>query len=93
MTSGKVFDTRKGSKGHNTNKASDEKRHVKNRVAEKNSLWADGRKFLTVVVDEAHEFRNLTANFYSLLEVTKSAHVPLLLTATPLYTSPKVRFI
>ncbi|KAG0693518.1 hypothetical protein DFH29DRAFT_1007225 [Suillus ampliporus] len=46
-------------------------------------------KFLTVAVDEAHEFRNFTANTYAVLEVLNVASVVLLLTATPLYTSPK----
>jgi superfamily II DNA or RNA helicase len=88
-TSAKAFDVRKGKKGRNTSKPLDAKRHVRNRALEKTYMWFE-REFLTVVVDEAHEFRNLSANSYALLELTKASNVRLLLTATPLYTGPKV---
>lgn len=88
-TSGKVFDTRKGVAGHNSNKASDDMRSVKLRKQATKCLWA-GRKFLTVSVDEVHDMRNLKAQFYATLEVTKASHVKLLASGTPLYTGPMV---
>lgn len=88
-TSGKAFDIRTGKAGKNTGKAADAQRHIKSRALTKTCIWFE-QKFLTCVVDEGHVFRNPTANFYALLELTKAALVPLLCTATPLYTSPKV---
>ncbi|KAG2124639.1 hypothetical protein DEU56DRAFT_916989 [Suillus clintonianus] len=87
-TSGKAFDVRKGKAGKNTGKAADAQRHIKSQVLTKTCIWFE-QKFLTCVVDEAHVFRNPTANFYALLELTKAVLVSLLPTATPLYTSPK----
>ncbi|KAG2337010.1 hypothetical protein BDR05DRAFT_952938 [Suillus weaverae] len=86
-TSGKVFDTRKGVAGHNSNKASDDARSVKQHKQAAKCLWA-GRKFLTVSIDEVHEMHNLTAGFYATLEVTKASIVKLLASGTPLYTGP-----
>ena len=43
-----------------------------------------------VTIDEAHEFHNTSANWYVVLELTKSSRLPLLLTTTPLFTSPLV---
>ncbi|KAJ8586214.1 hypothetical protein M405DRAFT_864785 [Rhizopogon salebrosus TDB-379] len=87
-TAGKCFDTRKGRAGGNAKKASDDKRKVRNPPLEKSCLWSK-HDFLTVVVDEAHEFRNINGNFYAILEVCKRAVVKIAMTATPLYTSPK----
>ncbi|KAG2111479.1 hypothetical protein DEU56DRAFT_919984 [Suillus clintonianus] len=87
-TSGKVFDTRKGVPGHNSNKASDDMRSLKLRKQAAKCLWAR-QKFLTASVDEVHDMRNLTAGFYATLEVMKAAIVKLLSTGTPLYTGPK----
>ncbi|KAF8431211.1 hypothetical protein L210DRAFT_934667 [Boletus edulis BED1] len=49
----------------------------------------DIREGLRLVIDEAHEFRNASANWYVVLELTRAARLPLLLTATPLFTSPQ----
>ncbi|KAG1784565.1 P-loop containing nucleoside triphosphate hydrolase protein [Suillus plorans] len=87
-TSGKAFDVRKGKASKNTGKATDAQRRIKSPALMKTCIWFE-QKFLTCVVDEGHVFRNLTANFYALLELTKAALVSLLCTATPLYTSPK----
>ncbi|KAH0834614.1 P-loop containing nucleoside triphosphate hydrolase protein [Lanmaoa asiatica] len=57
-------------------------------VLYKKLISAD-RKFSIAIIDEAHEFRNASANWYAALELMKSARLPLLLTATPLFTSPQ----
>jgi hypothetical protein len=88
-TSGKVFDMRKGTAGHNSGKSSDDARSIKLCGQAAKCLWAD-RQFLTVSIDEAHEMRNLNSNFYATLEITKVAIIKLLSSGTPLYTSPKV---
>lgn len=75
--------------GRNANKAIDDQRHIKLPLLFKNFISMD-RAFSTVIIDEAHEFRNTGANWYVALELTKSARLPLLLTATPLFTSPQV---
>ncbi|KAG9308933.1 P-loop containing nucleoside triphosphate hydrolase protein [Chiua virens] len=87
-TFGRAFDVRRGRGGKNANKATDEQRHIKLPLLHQKFISRD-RTFTTVVVDEAHEFRNATANWYVVLELTKSARLPLLLTATPLFTSPQ----
>ncbi|KAG0693276.1 hypothetical protein DFH29DRAFT_1007449 [Suillus ampliporus] len=87
-TSGRAFDIRKGKKGHNSGKALDEKRSVKNRTLEKKCIWHQ-QEFLTTTVDEGHEFRNPSSNYYSLLEIERVTHLRMVTTATPLYTSPK----
>ncbi|KAG2355244.1 hypothetical protein BDR07DRAFT_1493393 [Suillus spraguei] len=51
LTSRKVFDTRKGVAGHNSNKASNDMCSLKLRKQAAKCLWA-GQKFLTVSVDE-----------------------------------------
>jgi hypothetical protein len=89
-TSGKVFDTRKGTAGHNSGKASDATRSIKLRGQAAKCLWSCCR-FLTMSTDEVHEMRNLSSNFYATLEISKVSIVKLLLSGTPLYTSPKVR--
>ncbi|KAH0826063.1 hypothetical protein J3R83DRAFT_5787 [Lanmaoa asiatica] len=90
MTSfGRAFDLRRHRGGKNANKATDEQRHIKLPVLYKKLISAD-RKFSIAIIDEAHEFRNASANWYAALELMKSARLPLLLTATPLFTSPQV---
>ncbi|KAG2122464.1 P-loop containing nucleoside triphosphate hydrolase protein [Suillus bovinus] len=86
-TLGKVFDTRKGLAGHNSHKASDETRSIRQRKQASKCLWA-GREFLSISIDEVHEMRNLTAGFYATLEVTKASVIKLLASGTPLYTGP-----
>lgn len=73
----------------NTNKVTDNQWHIKLPLLYKKFISND-RTFNTVIVDEAHEFHNTSANWYVVLELTKSTRLPLLLTATPLFTSPKV---
>ncbi|KIJ64987.1 hypothetical protein HYDPIDRAFT_28327 [Hydnomerulius pinastri MD-312] len=87
-TSGRVFRLSKGARGGNAGKAVDESRDIRSPERAAECIWAS-RDFLTCVVDEAHEFRNIGGAFYALLEVTKASRIPLLLTATPLYTGPK----
>ncbi|KAG2361110.1 P-loop containing nucleoside triphosphate hydrolase protein [Suillus spraguei] len=87
LTSGKVFDTHKGVAGHNSNKVSDDTRSLKLRKQAAKCLWV-GQKFLTVSVDEVHDMRNLTAQFYATLEVTRASIVKLLASGTPLYMGP-----
>lgn len=88
-TFGRAFDMRRQRGGRNANKATDEQRHIKLPVLYKKFISMD-RAFSTVIIDEAHEFRNTSANWYATLELTKSGRLPMLLTATPLFTSPQV---
>ena len=88
-TFGKAFDVRRNRGGKNANKATDDQRHIRLPVLYKKFI-SNNRTFSTVTVDEAHEFRNTSANWYVVLELTKSSRLPLLLTATPLFTSPLV---
>lgn len=88
-TFGRAFDLSRKRGGRNANKAIDEQRHIKLPVLYK-KIISTGRSFSTVVIDEAHEFRNTGANWYAVLELTTSARLPMLLTATPLFTSPRV---
>ena len=70
-------------------KATDEQQHIKLPVLYKKFIskkWS----FTTIVIDEAHKFHNTSANWYAVLELTKSARLPLLLAATPLFTLPWV---
>ncbi|KAG2136443.1 hypothetical protein DEU56DRAFT_756348 [Suillus clintonianus] len=85
---GKVFDLRKGKAGHNLKKASDDKRHVKNSQLEHTCLWHK-RNFALSALDEGHDYRNQTAGWYAILEVMKVSGLRMVLTATPLFTSPK----
>ncbi|KAG2063203.1 hypothetical protein BDR04DRAFT_1164116, partial [Suillus decipiens] len=87
-TQGKAFDLRKGKSGHNSRKASDEKRHLKGERFEKLCMWYK-RNFASCTLDEAHDFRNLTGGWYAILEVMKASSLRLISTATPLWTSPK----
>jgi superfamily II DNA or RNA helicase len=48
-------------------------------------------KFLSVIIDEAHEFRNVGPKHSSALEILQNATIRMLMTATPLQTSTKVR--
>ncbi|KAJ3963543.1 P-loop containing nucleoside triphosphate hydrolase protein, partial [Lentinula raphanica] len=48
-----------------------------------------GQSYLTVIIDEAHEFRNVGLKYYGGLTIMKKALIKLVLTATPLLTSPK----
>lgn len=48
------------------------------------------QKYLTVLLDEAHEMRNLGPKYFSALRALKQGGIKLALTATPLLTSPKV---
>lgn len=91
-TAGKVFDVRGGKAGKNSNKASDDKRHVKTARVEKCCPWY-GREFASCTVDEGHDFRNQNAGWYAVLEVMKVSKMRMVSTATPLYTSPKVRAV
>lgn len=88
-TFGRAFDVRRHRGSKNAKKATDEQRHIKLPVLHKKFISKD-RTFTTVTIDETHEFRNTSANWYTVLELTKSARLPLLLTATPLFTSPQV---
>ncbi|KAM6490053.1 P-loop containing nucleoside triphosphate hydrolase protein [Amanita muscaria] len=47
------------------------------------------QRFLTVVIDEAHEMRNMGNKHWATLRILEQATVRLILTATPLLTSPK----
>jgi TATA-binding protein-associated factor len=48
-------------------------------------------KYLSVALDEAHLFRNIGPKHFAALSLLKQAHLRLVLTATPLHTSTKVR--
>lgn len=50
------------------------------------------QRYLTVVIDEMHEMRNLGPRYYSGLRLFKQATVRLGLTGTPLLTAPKVSY-
>ena len=56
--------------------------------AVKNTLFC--LQFLSVTVDEAHEFRNMGPKLLGVLEILKLGTVRMILTATPLQTSTKV---
>lgn len=86
----KAFDMRRQHRGKNANKAIDEQQHIKLPLLYKKFISKD-RSFSTVIIDEAHKFHNTSTNWYAALELTKSRRLPLLLTTTPLYTSPQVR--
>ncbi|KAH7918227.1 hypothetical protein BV22DRAFT_1051878, partial [Leucogyrophana mollusca] len=77
--------------GANKGKAWSEPRKHKQGSASKlgNCLWRPGQNYNVVVCDEAHEFRNIGPAFWALSEVTAIAKLPIMLTATPLWTSPK----
>jgi hypothetical protein len=47
-------------------------------------------RYLTVVIDEVHEMRNLGVKHFSALRIFKQGLLKLALTATPLLTAPKV---
>ncbi|KAF8871323.1 P-loop containing nucleoside triphosphate hydrolase protein [Infundibulicybe gibba] len=47
------------------------------------------QKFLVVIIDEAHEMRNIGTKFHSALRILQQASLKLLLTGTPLLTAPK----
>jgi TATA-binding protein-associated factor len=49
-----------------------------------------GQKYLTITVDEAHNFRNTGPRHSSILLLLNKAEIRLILTATPLQTSTKV---
>jgi TATA-binding protein-associated factor len=51
-----------------------------------------GEKFLTVVIDEAHYMRNKGNKHTAALCLLQQATVRVIMTATPLHTSPKVSF-
>lgn len=48
------------------------------------------RKWLGIIIDEAHNYRTGGADFNYLLPLVRSAHLKVLVTATPLFQSPKV---
>jgi hypothetical protein len=48
------------------------------------------QKFLTVVVDEAHQYRNAGIKHSSILRVLNQASIRLILTATPVHTGIRV---
>jgi superfamily II DNA or RNA helicase len=48
------------------------------------------QRYLTVVIDEVHEMRNLGVKYFSALRIFKQGVLKLALTATPLLTAPKV---
>lgn len=54
----------------------------------KRSLF--GQKYLSVTLDEAHEFRNVGTKHASALLILSLAKIGLIMTATPLQTSTKV---
>ncbi|KAG1736625.1 uncharacterized protein EDB91DRAFT_1083295 [Suillus paluster] len=86
---GKVFDTRQGVAGHNSNKVANKTQHLKLHKQAPNCLWA-GHEFLMASIDEVHEMRNRTASSYVALEVTKASIIKLLSLGTLLYTGPMV---
>uniref|UniRef100_A0A0W0GC69 Uncharacterized protein n=1 Tax=Moniliophthora roreri TaxID=221103 RepID=A0A0W0GC69_MONRR len=47
------------------------------------------QSFLTIILDEAHEFRNLGAKHFAAMRIFQQAHIRLVVTATPLLTSHK----
>ncbi|KAG6883167.1 hypothetical protein C0993_007539 [Termitomyces sp. T159_Od127] len=53
------------------------------------SLTLLGHQYLTVVVDEAHNFRNPGKKHLAILRILENACVRLPMTATPLYTGPR----
>ncbi|KAH7918095.1 hypothetical protein BV22DRAFT_1051967 [Leucogyrophana mollusca] len=77
--------------GANKGKAWSEPRKHKQGSATKLGycLWRPGQNYNVIVCDEAHEFRNIGPAFWALSEVTAVAKLPMMLTATPLWTSPK----
>jgi hypothetical protein len=48
-----------------------------------------GQEYLSIVVDEAHNFRNHGPKHFAALAILEKAVVRLPLTGTPLQTSPK----
>jgi len=52
-----------------------------------------GRKYLTVIVDEGHEFRNVGPKHTAAFSIMTLAAVRLVMTATPLQTSTKVSYV
>ncbi|KAJ3564157.1 hypothetical protein NP233_g8477 [Leucocoprinus birnbaumii] len=48
-----------------------------------------GQFFLSVIVDEAHQMRNLGNKHTSMLRLLQQAKVSLIMTATPIHTAPK----
>jgi SNF2 family DNA or RNA helicase len=50
-----------------------------------------GLNFLSVTIDEAHEFRNVGLKHSAALEILRNAQMRLIMTATPLQTSTKAR--
>jgi hypothetical protein len=48
-----------------------------------------GRQYLTLIIDEAHHMRNIGAKYYAALRLGQLSLVKLVMTATPLQTSPK----
>ena len=52
-----------------------------------------GLKFLSVTIDEAHEFRNVGGKHSAALAILDKARARLIMSATPLQTSTKVNFI
>ena len=49
------------------------------------------QKYLTIVLDEAHEFRNLGPKHTAAFAILQQSAVRLVMTATPLQTSTRVR--
>jgi len=90
MMFGRAFDVCQSHRSKNTNKATDEPWHIKLPVLYKKIISEDPA-FTTAIINEAHEFRNTGANWYAVLELMKAARLPLLLTATPLFTFPQIR--
>ncbi|KAF5359465.1 hypothetical protein D9756_003663 [Leucocoprinus leucothites] len=52
-----------------------------------NTIFA--QKFLTIVVDEAHQMRNAGNKHIATLRLLEQARIRLIMTATPLHTAPK----
>jgi hypothetical protein len=66
----------------------DDMRPVKSGSNAKASIFA--RKWCTSWIDEAHEFRGLNRGFVGGVQLRSCSRMVACLTATPLYTSPKV---
>ena len=54
------------------------------------TLFSEGRKFASVVVDEAHDYRTMMAPWEAVCEAVDRSSVRIAMTATPIVTSPMV---
>ena len=54
------------------------------------TLFSEGRKFASVVVDEAHDYRTKSVMWEAVCEAVDRSSVRIAMTATPIVTSPMV---